>query len=550
MKRRDFVTNVMLTGGALGSGLVNQPLIDLFSDRRYILDTSFIEKHKKLIKENILTAMEAIYKSYDGKFDETYRPSSKYNEKVVSFYDYGATGISVIAFHALQGDARALDMLNKIENNIKYYQDKIYGKPLEGTSGTNIFRIPLRRLLLHIALAYEKMEPLLTAEKKHWYAGLIDQQVRFAIEHNENFFPGVTELNLTSTNNHTAIFMQGIYYCGKVFNRPEWVQLTEEFGHRMYDCVRPEGYFEEHTNEKHEGGPSMVYTRLTMGCIYDVLNGKNLKQEKFIKAGNFYRSFVNHDYNMISIADERTNCHNSKGIDYGLALHSLTPEGRYFIADNLDTLDYSKLSIEALSVIHHELDLMQTGDCSVPENRKEGNYRIDLPLGVIRKNGFTAGISSLLALNRILSPGSDYALDQQNMVYLSHKKRGLMLIGYKSKNNPMFSTFRIGDDAYTVKTGDLEMGNGWAEATLYYKTFNSKIRWETGKNARLILSSDSDKTINTTLTVTDEKYIKTEHNFQMMELDGFSPYSQNNKAEKIKCAVFEWQKKLVVDFVI
>ena len=81
------------------------------------------------------------------------------------------------------------------------------------------------------------------------------------------------------------------------------------------------------------------------------------------------------------------------------------------------------------------------------------------------------------------------------MVYLSHDKAGLILMGYKSKNDPAFSTFRIGDDAYTVKTGKLRMGNGWAEADLRCRTFDSQIRWEISKTAKLILSSDADQVI-------------------------------------------------------
>jgi hypothetical protein len=95
---------------------------------------------------------------------------------------------------------------------------------------------------------------------------------------------------------------------------------------------------------------------------------------------------------MISIADERTNCHNAKRLDYGLALHSLPPRGPYYIKDNLDNLAYKWLSIESLAVIYHELDLMKTGECEITENRLDGNSRIELPLGIVRKNGFTAGL--------------------------------------------------------------------------------------------------------------------------------------------------------------
>ena len=515
-----------------------------------VLDQSFIRRHKSLIEKHILSAMEAVYLPYEEIFDDAYRPGLKYIEKVVSFYDYQATGISVLAGLAEQEDPRVLNLIKKIQRNIKYYKENIFKTDVGGQWGGRIWAVPLRRLLLHLALAYRKLEPTLSSEEKKWYAGLIDEEVRLAIEHNKNFYPGERNLNLPPaiTNNHTAVFMQGIYYCGQALRRPEWVELTRDFARRMYDCVQPDGYFEENTNEAHEGGPSLIYTRLTLGCLYDVLDGLHKGQEIFVRAGNFYRSFVNHDYRMISIADERTNCHEAKGTDYGLALHSLTPRGRYFVVDNLENLDYGQISIEGLAVIHHELDLMRTGGCRLPENRQEGNSRIRLPLGVVRKDGFTAGISALLALNRVIRPSSEYALDQQDMVYLSHAKAGLILIGYKSKDDPSFSTFRIGDDAYTVRTGELKMGQGWAEADLYYRAFKARIRWEISKTAKLVLSSDSDQMITSSFPITDEKYVRTDHRYFLQYLKGFSPYTQDNKAEEIKSLIFEWKKRLVINF--
>ena len=536
-----------------GLGLAGAALVDpraLFQGGEMVLDQAFIKRHKALIEDQILRAMEAVYLPYGETFDDAYRPGLKYIEKVVSFYDYQATGISVLAGRAAQGEPRARDLIQKIQRNIKYYKENIFGTDVGGGWGGKIWAVPLRRLLLHLALAYQYLEPAMSPAEKRWYTGLIDEEVGLALEHNKNFYPGVRNLNLPPavTNNHTAIFMQGIHYCGRALDRPEWVGLTREFAQRMYDGVQPDGYFEENTNEAHEGGPSLIYTRLTLGCLYDVLDGRARRQEKFIKAGNFYRSFVGHDYRMISIADERTNCHEAKGIDYGLALHSLTPEGRYFIVDNLDGLDYGRLGIENLAVLHHELDLMQTGDCRLPENRKEGNSRIRLPLGVVRRNGFAAGISALMALNRVIRPNSDYALDQQDMVYLSHEKAGLILIGYKSKNDPSFSTFRIGDDAYTVRTGELRMGKGWAEADLHYRTFKAMIRWEISKTARLILTADTDRMITSSFPITNEKFVRTDRAYSVKLLKGFSPYTEGNAGEEIKALVFEWKDKAVIDF--
>ena len=66
----------------------------------------------------------------------------------------------------------------------------------------------------------------------------------------------------------------------------------------------------------------------------------------------------------------------------------------------LQGTDLSTFSPEGLAVLYHELDLMVEGDCETPENLSEGASRIALPLGVLRRNGFTAGISALRALQK------------------------------------------------------------------------------------------------------------------------------------------------------
>jgi hypothetical protein len=543
VSRRNFLTSVSLSGlgmlmPSFGSALRSLP------EKQLKLDINFINLVKGKIEQEILPAMEKIYLNCGVTFNDDYRPELKYLEKIVGFYDYQACGISVLAILALQGNERAKVLIRRVLENSQYYCQNIYGNDVQGSK----WDTPLRRLLLHLALAYKTLEPTLRAEEKEVYRKLVEQQIPLALKWNKDFFPGKGYLYM-STNNHNAIFMQGIIYCGKIFKHKEWVDTTLNFARRMYDSVNPDGYFEEASNKERESGPSLVYTRLTLGCLYDVLDGKIKSQEKFIRAGNFYRSFINYDYRMIPIADERTNS-SGKGIDFGLALHSLTFRGRYFIVDNLTNLDYSELTVEDLAVIYHELNLMRLGICNLPENRTEGNSRITLPLGIVRKNGFTAGLSALLALNRTLHPKNDYHLDHQDMVYLSHQKAGIILTGYKSKNNPGFSTFRIGEDAYTIKTGVLAMGKGWAEATLHYKFFTAKIRWEISDSARLTLTTDSDHTVTTSLPVTDEKYIKSDKNFQIKYLKGFSPYTQNNEEGKIKTAVFEWEKKLIVDFKV
>lgn len=505
------------------------------------LTRQFINQAGKKIEKAILPAMEKIYLHDREVFDDSFCPGLKESEKIVSYFDYLPCGISVLAKMKADGNNRASKLLEKIKNNIACYKKKVFMK-YEPQPG-NIWKIPLRRLIFHIALAYRHMESILSENEKQWFRDLIEEEVPLAIKYNRDFFAGANDFH---ANNHTAIFMQGIYHCGKVFDHPEWTKQMVEFAERLLASGHKDGYFEEHANDDREGGPSLVYSRLTAGALFDVLDGKKNHKERFLKCGEFYRRFFNHNYDFIPIADERTNV-NKYFMDYGLALHSLSPEGRYYLVEAINSANIDKMHSESLAVLYYELGLMEEGEGALPENRQEGNSRLTLPLGVVRKNGFTAGISALKALNRMY-PCNDYALDQQNMIYLSHNKAGVISPGIKSKNDPLFSTFRVGDDAYTVKTGALKMGEGWAEAHLHYETFVIKMRWDIGQTAVLTCTEESARHVTTSILVTDEKHVNSNVPFEIKILQGFSPYTQANKSDQHKALVFEWTGELKVEF--
>ncbi len=511
------------------------------------LTSDFIAGVKLRIKAAIIPKMEEIYGHAQPVFREAFMPGFKQNEKIVSFYDYEACGLSVLADLAADGGHRAQSLLRILRRNIDYYRNAVYGHEVPGHG---IWKVPLRRLLLHLALAYRALDRRLDPETRQWFHDTVNSQVPPAIELCKRFQPGCRDLHLVGgVNNHTAIFMQGIWHCGQAFHRPDWVELTREFAERFYDSGHPDGYFEEHTNAEREGGPSLVYTPLTAGSLFDVLDGRNRPRDKFIKAGDFFRSFINERRELIPIADERTNT-TVAGSCYGLALHSLTSRGRAFIRESLADRDFSAARAEWLAVIYHELDLMQAGPAETPEYRSDGSSRITLPLGILRRHGFTAGISALRALNRTRTPNSDYSLDQQNMVYLSHRDRGIILTGIKSKRDPEYSTFRIGDDAYTVRTGELKMGDSWAEAKLFYAAFAGTLRWDIGAGARLTLQVDADQPVITTLPANEiaMKLISSAVTPEPVALKGFSPYSRGNAAPDVFALRFRWRHELKIEF--
>ena len=126
--------------------------------------------------------------------------------------------------------------------------------------------------------------------------------------------------------------------------------------------------------------------------------------------------------------------------------------------------------------------------------------------------------------------------------------RGTLLTAAKSKANPEYSTFRIGDDAYTVRTGELHMAADQAEATLHYQTFTGKIRWDIDTAARLTLETDTDREVTTALTVGEGVTPTLSHAAEERMLVGFSPYSAGSRAPSVRALVVRWRGRMTAEF--
>lgn len=523
------------------------------------LDDALLQTARRQIEARIVPEMEAIYADPLRATDQPYDPSRvlpdhlfpelKDLERTVSYFDYRACGISVLAPLAAGGDERARALVLAVLDRAEYYCRAVYRK---WGAPCSTWNIPLRRLLAHLGLAWPHLEKTLPTDRLDRLRELLPAQVAEVFQHNHDFWPGVRGWLFLPCNNHTAVFAQGVWRLGRALGRDDWVTRTEDFAQRYLDDMHPDGYFDENTRYERLGGPSMVYTPLTAGCLFDILDGRRRLQEAFLRAGRFHRRFLTPRGEFIPLADERTNVTRSIG-PYGLALHSLTPEGRGLIRDWLTApgrLDHA--TTEWLAVLYHELDLMTTGETAVPENRQDGDVRITLPVGVVRRAGWVAALCGLRATNREFHTASDYALDQQAHVYLYHERAGLLLPATKGKNDPDLSTCRQGADAYTVATGEMLTRPDRIEVTVHYRRFDVRIAWEiAGGEARLMFQSDSPEEITTTLPIkmAAEPLLRTDAPFELAELRGFSPYTAGNREHPVRSLVFHWTGRLEMRFV-
>lgn len=445
--------------------------------------------------ESVILAKASAYFTPEGTAYTQNNPALKKVEMVVNYYDYQPCCASVLGILAAQGNQEALNILRRLIDNVRYYIGE--GRKKED------FHHPLRRSQLHLVIAFERVKEILPESEAEEWARVLTQSCEDMLTHFNNLqerAPSLDNRGFGTGINHVAIAAEGTYKSGEVLERDDWQAKASGFNDRLLNYGHPDGYFEEHTNDAREGGPSLVYTPLTAGCAHLIdIWRKKRNRGRFEKCGTFFRNFMDSHLHAMPFADERANPH---GLGcYGIAIHSLSPEGRGLLRLYLDSVNYKNMTLEYLSRLHLEIDHMDTGSSLAPEPLLARPFRITLPLGVVNRHHWTMGLSALKALNREIAPKSDYALDRQTLLFLSHETAGTVISGTKSKNDPNWSTVRKGDDAYPVRTGELDIQEKQAIATVHYETFTVTLTWIYGPEPQLIFESDSPDTLTTQLVL-------------------------------------------------
>lgn len=454
--------------------------------RTKALTSEFLSAMREKIE---LLALEKAYPYYlDVAWEGFKRKNAqlKKKEQVVNFYDYDACVISALSGAARRGSSEAMRVMRKIVENTEYYLC-VVRKEQGG-------KLPLRRLPLHMVISYQNIEHLLSDYDMKKWNKIMYKNAKLLLRYVHKFKPGGrTPYNRTLKFglNHYCIVCEGIWMLGDHFRKKKWKRMAVGFSNRVMSFSPLDGYFEENTNIDHEGGPSLRYSPLSAGAMYHVqLWNNTLDEERFKKCDYFQRNMVDQNLNLMCFADERSN---EKYIrPFGLALHSLTPEGREFLRAIMRTggpLDPDTLDLQKLGRLYFEIGTMREGQGILSAPFTDGSYKLFLPLGIKRKYGWTAGLSLLKSLNREIAPHSDYALDRQNLLFLSHKKAGVILRGFKSKNDSMWSTVKSQGDAYPTENGFLRIENNRLSGRAFYAGFHVDICWSFNETIALILTS-------------------------------------------------------------
>ena len=455
------------------------------------LSPEFLEALKARLRGIALPAAEAYFADGGTAFTQNF-PGLKKSEMVSRYYNYQPCAVSVLAELAAAGEERALVVVRRIFANTQDWMDG--GREREGYHAT------FQRVQLHMSLAYDRLKAMVDAAEADAWRALLHRTGEDVLARFNRFrekHPALDNRGFGTGINHVALAAESIWKSGEILGRPDWQDAAGGFFDRLMAYGHPDGYFEEHTDDAREGGPSLIYTPLTAGSAYLAQRWRGtVDRARFAHIGAFYRRFVDAHLRPMPFADERANPHRVG--PYGLALHAVTPEGRGFLRLVLDQVDMSDpvsgdLYLQYVARLYMEVAHMDTGGGAIPEPFLDGAFRLTVPLGVVRRGGWTAGLSAMKALNREIAPKSDYALDRQGLLSLSHARAGVILEGVKAKHNTDWSTVRQGEDAYPVQTGDLDVQPDGATARVVYRAYEVTVSWALGETARLEMRSETDQ---------------------------------------------------------
>ncbi|HEU0142656.1 MAG TPA: hypothetical protein VFQ79_23235 [Bryobacteraceae bacterium] len=241
------------------------------------------------------------------------------------------------------------------------------------------------------------------------------------------------ELARARIHNIPAHHAMGLYFAGRVFDRPEWKQQASEFLHRVAQEQQAPGYWSENK------GPVVLY-----GTVYVEALGTYFAASRdaailpvLCKSGVFHSYFTYPDGSDVETIDERNYYHPDVRLpNVGF---TVTPEGRRFTNRQLLAFKGTLTADLAASLLLWGEE-GEEGGGGAPEG--DFDYVLGDGEAAVRRRGpWYLVVSAVTAP----VPASRWIQDRQNFISVYHDAAGLILGGGNTKLQPAWSAFTIGD---------------------------------------------------------------------------------------------------------
>ncbi|MEP7110930.1 MAG: hypothetical protein ABI760_23245 [Ferruginibacter sp.] len=280
---------------------------------------------------------------------------------------------------------------------------------------------------------------------------------------------------ITTSPNHYSIYASTLLVGGHVFDKPEWVKLSNKVLHRF--CVKEQtvdGYWGEHS----QAGPTTGYDYLTVTQI--ALYWEYSKDPEALKAlrrsTDFHKYFTYPDGTPVETINDR-NRHWEVSM-WGQFGFSHFPDGRRYaeFLAGFSTFDGDKKSdgsdIQSLGRIAQNAIYYHEGKTGpIPQDQTNYSHAMKVPAGIRKTGPWVVSLSGIIAPPVTLN---GFFIDRQANMSVFHKKTGLIISGANSKRQPELATFTevIGKDSIHMPvSSDLQMGGNPDRLALAYNTF-------------------------------------------------------------------------------
>jgi hypothetical protein len=271
------------------------------------LDPVFIQDLHARIEARTLEVAAAYFR--EGNTAYTQHPGLRRVEMARQFFDLQPCCVSVLARPAARGDARAMMLVARIFENTEYFLDEWRSR--EG------HRFCLTNAQVHLALAYERLRSRVSGTAALRWRALLLRSVKDLLVYCARFRerdPQPGTVAIPEGLDGVVQSAEGVWRTGHAAGRPDLCALAGEFVARLIRTLDADGSPEERL------AAQPLPAALTGGAAYGVQRWRGrVDRDWFIRRGRLVRRW------------------SGAGTPpaFGLALHSLEPEGRGYLREAL-----------------------------------------------------------------------------------------------------------------------------------------------------------------------------------------------------------------------
>ena len=326
--------------------------------------------------------------------------------------------------------------------------------------------------------AYRLLEPELGPERRErWKRAILRNTEPFYADAAERIdFPWYQSPYIGTSPNHYSQWAELLFLAGRVFAKPDWVELGTKILHRFAVEQAPDGYWGEHSS----AGPTIGYDHLTLSAVAlfaEYVNDPAVMQA-LRRSTDFHMHFTYPDGSPVETVNNRNRYWGSRAWSHFAFTHS--PDGRRYAEFLAAFFDPAKLAMDDLGRLAQNALYYHAGDdAPIPQDQDRYVYRLQIPAGIRKTGPWVVSLSGIVETQAV---NNQFYLDRQANLSVFHSKLGLIVSGANSKRQPELATFRekLGDTVYTMPLSSrLDMGEDMSDAgdrlSLAFNTFFSTL---------------------------------------------------------------------------